>query len=158
MAFDYVPAMTPEFFCPNQIDFEQVKCLTHAMMALARVDGVHDSEMSLIREFYGSCSRDGDPELEEVAKGDFDPARAKALFGGDGEHRDIFVKSLVLLAYADGEYGEREDRVIRDLAQAVGLSDGDVDRLKGATQEYLLSSLAHIKNVEALREVQRKLQ
>lgn len=149
--------MVPDFFAATDIDFEQVKCLTHAMMALARVDGVHDNEMALIREFYGSCARAGDPALEEVAEGDFDPERARSLFGSDAEHQDIFVKSLVLLAYADGDYGDREDRMIRDLAGAVGLGDADVDRLKEATQEYLMASLSHVKNVEALREVRRKL-
>jgi tellurite resistance protein len=149
--------MTPEFFSEIDIDFEQVKVLCHAMMAVARVDGVHDNEMRLIREFYASCARSGDPEVEEVTGGDFDVAEAARVFGGSHEHEQAFVKSLILLAYADGSFGEAEDQLIRELAKGVGLDDAAVERLKTATQEYLMASLSHVQNLDALREVQKEL-
>jgi len=149
--------MVPEFFSDIDLDFEQVKVLCHAMMAVARVDGVHDNEMRLIREFYASCARAGDPEVEEVTRGDFAAETAAASFGASPEHQQAFVKSLILLAYADGSYGEAEDRLIRELASGVGLESEAVDRLKAATQEFLLASLAHVKNLDALREVRKEL-
>ncbi|MGF1508332.1 MAG: TerB family tellurite resistance protein [Myxococcota bacterium] len=149
--------MVPDFFAPTDLDFEQVKVMTHAMMALARVDGVHDNEMRLVREFYDGCSRPGDPELEEVVRGTFDPAQAKARFGSDAEHRDLFIKSLILMALADGEYGAQEDELIRSWAQEVGATEADVERLKEATSEYLMAGLSHIRNDEALKDVRRKL-
>jgi len=149
--------MTPDFFAEIDIDFEQVKVLCHAMMAVARVDGVHDNEMRLVRDFYDSCSRAGDPSIEEITKGELDVQAAAAAFGRDDEHRNAFVKSLILLAYADGAYGDEENRLIRELAKGVGLDDAAVDRLKEATREYLVASLSHVRNVDALREVQREL-
>lgn len=149
--------MSPDFFSEIDIDFEQVKVLCHAMMAVARVDGVHDNEMRLIRDFYASCARAGDPELEAVTQGDLPTDAAARAFGQDDEHKNLFVKSLILLAYADGAYGEQEDGLIRQMAAQVGLDDAAVDRLKEATREYLMASLSHVQNLDALREVQKDL-
>src|SRR5262245_14324469 len=113
------------FFLEQNLDFEQVKVLTHALMTLARVDGIHDNEMSLVREFYRSCSRAGDPRLEEVAGGAFDIERAKQLFDTP-ELSKLFVKSLILLAFADGTYATEEDRLIRVWASALGVSGQEV--------------------------------
>jgi len=149
--------MSPDFFSDLEIDFDQVKVLCHAMMTVARVDGVHDQEMRLIREFYASCARAGDPEVEAVTQGDLPEGAAEAAFGRTDEHKQVFVKSLILLAYADGTYGEAEDGRIRELAGQVGLEGDAVDRLKVATREYLLASLSHVQNLDALREVQKEL-
>ncbi|MEL7369744.1 MAG: TerB family tellurite resistance protein [Myxococcota bacterium] len=126
------------------------------MMAVARVDGVHDNEMRMVREFYETCSRAGDPRLEDVAGGPFDPQTAKAHFD-EPELAKLYVKSLILLAYADGSYAQLEDDLIREYAEAVGVNDGEVTKLHEATKEYLLASLSHIKNVDALKDVAKKL-
>jgi hypothetical protein len=157
VGLNYPNTMTPDFFAPTDLNFEQVKCITHAMMALARVDGVHDNEMKMIRDFYDGCSRPGDPDLTQVASGSFDPRRGREHFGAEPEHRDLFIKSLILLALADGDYGAEEDRMIREWAEAAGASGEDVERLKEATTEYLMAGLSHIRNVDALKDVRSKL-
>ena len=145
-----------DFLNPQDLSFEEVKVLTHAMFAVAKADGVHDHEMALIREFYESCARAGDPPLEEVAGGPFDIAKAKGLFEPP-EKAQLFIKSLILLAFADGRYAEVEDRMIRDYATALGLPSPVVDGLHESTKEYLLQSLAHVQNLEALKEVRKRL-
>ena len=144
------------FFAEQDLNFEQVKVLTHAMMALAKVDGVHDNEMSLIREFYESCSRAGDPKLEEVVRGPFQVERAKQLFDGPDLSK-MFVKSLILLAFADGEYGQAEDDLIRQWASTLGVSSAEVDALHEATKEHMLGALAHVQNLDALKSVRQSL-
>jgi hypothetical protein len=148
--------MRLEFFSPQDLSFEQVKVLTHALFAVARVDGVHDNEMALIREFYESCARKGDPRLEDVAGAPFDIAAAKPLFETD-EAKQLFIKSLILLAFADGQYAVVEDNLIRQYGAALGLSKETLDNLHEATKEYLLSALAHIQNLDALKEVRKRL-
>lgn len=148
--------MVSDFFAKHDLTFDQVKVLTHAMMAVARVDGVHDNEMRLVREFYESCARAGDPRLEDVAGGPFDPATAKAHFDTP-ELAKMFVKSLILLAFADGEYAKLEDDIIRQYADAVGVTQDEVSGLHESTKEYLLASLSHIQNLDALKEVAKKL-
>ncbi len=148
--------MRLEFFSPQDLTFEQVKVLTHALFAVAKVDGVHDNEMALIREFYESCSRAGDPDLAEVAGGPFDIETAKPLFETD-EAKKLFLKSMVLLAFADGKYATVEDDLIRGYADAMGVSSDEMDNLHEATKEYLLASLAHVQNLDALKEVRKRL-
>src|SRR5260221_14194116 len=104
------------------------------MLTVARVDGIHDNEMKLVRDFYESCARNGDPRLEEIASGRFEPERAKDLFNTP-ELARMFVKSLILLAFADGHFAKGEDELIRTYAGAVGLQKDDVDRLTEATKE-----------------------
>ena len=148
--------MVSDFFAQHDLTFDQVKVLTHAMMAVARVDGVHDNEMRLVREFYESCARTGDPRLEDVAGGPFDPAIAKTQFDTP-ELAKMFVKSLILLAFADGEYARLEDDLIREYAEVLGVSGEQVSGLHEATKEYLLASLSHIQNLDALKAVAKKL-
>lgn len=145
-----------DFLNPQELTFEEVKTLTHAMFAVAKADGVHDLEMRLIREFYESCSRAGDPPLSEVAGGPFDIQEAKALFESP-EKAQLFIKTLILLAFADGHYAKVEDQLIRGYADALGLAPAVVDGLHESTKEYLLQSLSHVQNLEALKEVRKRL-
>ncbi len=148
--------MIDEFFSEQPLNFEQVKCLTHGLLAVAKVDGVHDSEMRMIREFYDSCARVGDPRLEDVVQGEFDINRAKTLFDTP-ELSKLFVKSLILLAFADGTYAQLEDDLIRKYADGLGLTSDNVDHLHEATKEFLLSALSHVENLEALKKVRARL-
>lgn len=150
------PAMVSDFFVDQDLSFEQVKALTHAMMAVARVDGVHDNEMALVRGFYEGCSRQGDPSLDEVCAGPFDMAAKKALFASP-ELGQMFIKSLILLAFADGQCTKPEDEAIRAYGATLGLSTAAIDQLFEATKEFLMGGLAHVENLEALKEVRRKL-
>jgi tellurite resistance protein len=144
------------FSAPHELAFDQVKVLTHAMLAVARVDGVHDAEMRLIREFYEGCSRKGDPRIEDVARGTFDVASARPLFDTP-ELARLFVKNLILVALADGQFAAAEGELIRAYAAGLGLAPGDVDALHEATVEYLMSGLVHVRNLEALAEIRRSL-
>jgi tellurite resistance protein TerB len=145
-----------EFFPEQDLTFEQVKALTGAMLTVARVDGVHDNEMKLVREFYESCTRAGDPRLEEVAGDRFEPEHAKALFNTP-ELARMFVKSLILLAFADGRFAKSEEDLIRSYAEALGLKRDDLERLKDATKEYLMGGLVHVQNLDALKDVSKRL-
>lgn len=152
----YTARMVRDFFAEQDLSFAHIEVLTHAMVALARVDGIHDSEMALIRDMYASCARAGDPRLEDVAKGELDLERAKTLFDTP-ELSKLFVKCLILLAFADGTYAAEEDALIRTWAEGLSLSSAEVDGLHEATKEFLLGSLAHVKNTEALVAVMAKL-
>ena len=148
--------MIGDFFVEQELTFEHVTVLTQALLAVARVDGVHDNEMKLIRDFYDSCKRAGDPRLEDVVGDGLDEKKARELFGTP-ELAKLFVKSLILLGFADGTYAKEEDELIRKYASELELSDEQVDALHGATKEFLLGSLSHIQNLDALKRVQEAL-
>lgn len=145
-----------DFFSEQNLSFDQVKALTRAMLTVARVDGVHDHEMRMIREFYDACSRQGDPRLEEIGSGKFEIDSAKKLFGSP-ELSKMFIKTLMLLAFADGSYAKAEDDLIRDWASTLSISGEEVDHLLTATKEFLLGGLAHVQNVDALKTIAKKL-
>lgn len=145
-----------DFFAEQDLSFDQVKALTRAMFAVARADGVHDREMSMIRGFYDSCARTGDPRFEDVLREEFTPESAAALFPRPDTAK-MFVKTLILLAYADGTFAGVEDQMIRGYADRLGLSTEDVDHLVESTKEFLLGSLAHIQNTDALQDVAKDL-
>jgi len=145
-----------EFLPEQELNFSQVECLTSAMYALARVDGVHDREMSLIREFYESCAASDAPSLDAVVQGGADIERAKSLFGSAAEAA-LFMKSMILLAFADGTYGKEEDAMIREFAGALSVSDENLESLISSTKEQMLASLSHVQNVDALADVVRNL-
>ena len=147
--------MISDFFAEQNLSFDHVKSLAAGMFAVAKADGVHDREMALIREFYEGCARTGDPQLADVV-GNFDVNAAKSLFDTP-ESAKLFVKSLILLAFADGTYAQVEDDLIRKIGGDMGVSGEDVDNLHAATKEYLLASLAHVQNVDALTEVAKRL-
>lgn len=149
--------MIRDFFSEQELTFEHVKALAHALLAVARVDGVHDNEMALVREFYEGCARAGDPRLEEIASGKPDLEREKALFDTP-ELARLFVKSLILLAFADGKYAQEEDALIREHASALGLGPEDVSALHQSTKDFLIASLSHVRNVDALRSVLSRLE
>lgn len=144
------------FFREQELTFDHVKSITRGMHALAKVDGLHERELSLIREFYDSCARAGDPSVDEIVSSGFDIAEAKRLFA-TRELALLFVKNMMLLAFADGTYGRDEDTSIRSWAKELGLGADDVTGLHEATKEFLLGSLAHVENVAALRDVAKKL-
>ena len=148
--------MISDFFSEQDLTFDHVKSLTAGMFAVAKVDGVHDREMAMIREFYESCARSDDPRLEEVVGGDFDLAGAKELFAAT-EMAQLFTKSLILLAFADGTYAKVEDDLIREYATGLGLDGAAVDGLHEATKEFLLAGLSHVQNVDALAAIAKNL-
>lgn len=144
------------FYQEQDLSFEQVQCLTAAMYAVAKVDGVHDREMALIREFYDGCTMAGAPSLEDVVRVDFDLAQAKSLFASP-ELASLMIKSLILLAFADGTYADAEDDLIKNYSSGLGLSAAQLEGLKSATKEHLLASLSHVQNIEALTDVAKAL-
>lgn len=70
----------------------------------------------------------------------------------------MFVKSLILLAFADGQYAKTEDELIRSWGGQLGLSAQEIDQLLASTKDFLLQSLSHVQNVDALEEVAARLE
>ena len=148
--------MIPGFFTEQTLDFEQVKALVHALWSLAEVDGIDERERTLIEAFYKGCARPGDPTIQDIVAGEFDPKTAAQLFQSP-ELRDLYLKSLVLLAFADGQFTSKESTRIQDYVAVLGLSNEDIQKTVDGTKEFLMSGLAHVKNLDALVEVRKKL-
>jgi uncharacterized membrane protein YebE (DUF533 family) len=140
------------------LGLNHVQVLVRGMYSVARSDGVHATELVLLREFYESCRRDvqGLATFEEVVSVPLDEDTARDILNTQ-ELRDVFYKSCLLLAFADGQLSAPERAELERLAHIMGLSEERRATLTEAARGYLLQQVAHIHNVDALRSVLKEL-
>src|SRR5690606_1726764 len=130
----------------------------HGLLAVARADGkVHERELALIASFYGEIAGGSGNALASLAN---EPDIAPAVLAA-GLTREpvamLFVKTCILLAYADGEYHAKEKAKVDAFAHALQISDAAVAELEQSVKEYLLGHLAGLANREAALAVAKKL-
>ena len=145
-----------EFFPEIDVDERQAEAIARGLYAVAKIDGVHERELALIAGFYadagGSVKALSELERREAIK----PDELAAVLH-EHDHRLLFVKSALLLAFADGAVSAEEQKIISGYAQALGIAGPDLARLEEGVKEYLLGQLSHLANVDAVRQVARKL-
>ena len=72
------------------------------------------------------------------------------------ELRKLFVKTALLLAFADGQVSGKESELVRKYAHDLGQGES-LAHLEEQVKEYLLGQLSHIHNTEALTQIAKKL-
>ncbi|HHO54362.1 MAG TPA: hypothetical protein ENK18_26695 [Deltaproteobacteria bacterium] len=98
---------------PVELDAAQAALIAEGMRAVAGADGLlHERELALIASF--------EAELPEPADA------GQAVLGSELLQR-TFVRSLIMVALADGTLGTREREVIRELAAAQEIGDAVID-------------------------------
>ena len=146
----------PEF----DVNAVQAEAFARGLLGVAEADGVHQRELALIGEVYQAAME------EEV--GAFAPIgsleRAGSLAAKDlaallptGPHREMFIKSAYLLAWADGNVSPAERAKIGEYAQALEIGAEAQVRLEAEVKDMLLRRLAGLSNVEAVAQVAKKL-
>lgn len=146
-----------EFFKNVDLSFAQVQCLCRGMHTLASSDGIHPREEALIRDFHDACRPAGGASYEDTVKTAFRLEDAMEQLG-KAELRRLFVKTLWLLAFADGKITAPERDLITDWAGKLGLSEPDNRELQAETKEFLLAQLApRIRNTEALAALSKEM-
>jgi hypothetical protein len=149
-----------EFFPEIDLNAIEAEAIARGLYAVALVDGLHERELALISDFFGSTSEDGRPEHVGAAAlarlGPLDPA---ALAGSlpAAAHRELFLKTAYLLAWADGEVSPRERASIDGFAAALGLGADVGARLEAEVKDYLLRPFASLANIDAAAAVAKKL-
>jgi tellurite resistance protein len=134
----------------------QAEIFARGLYAVARAEGgVKPEEAGLIKSFFGEVA--GGKSLSSLAQGPDITADAVALGLGKGDAGKSFLKTCILLSYADGNYHPKEREVIDTFAKALGVQKPELDAMEQSVKEYLLSSLSHLHNVEATTEVAKKL-
>lgn len=114
--------------------------MANGLRALAHLDGIHTSELALVEEFERSMG---------IPAGDakkFDTADVGPL---DDAQREAFLRTLQLMALADGRVSARESEWIGRVASEFGVSAERQAELAVEARKYMLSSLA---GVTAFRE------
>jgi tellurite resistance protein len=158
------PALTPEkeidmqdFFPEIEVNAAQAEAMSRGLFAVARADGqVHEREAAIIAQFFGEAGEMASAlaALERSPKID---GAALAASLPSPELRRLFIKTALLLGYADGTLSPGESKVIGEYAGALAVPAAELGELKTQAKEYLLSQLSHLRNSEALAEVAREI-
>jgi uncharacterized tellurite resistance protein B-like protein len=137
----------------------QIQAMVRGMYDLAKVDGVHASEMVMLRGFYQQCQREANAltTFDELIAVPFDLEAAAEVLD-TAERKTAFIQSCLLLAYADGRYSSAEQTQIRKFAQALGLAGEAFTTLEAQVADTLMQQFASVSNVEALQQVARETQ
>lgn len=143
-----------ELFDGQKLELNHVQAIVRGMYAVAKSDGVHDSELVLMREFYSGVRRDagGIADFDDVVSGELDLADAKDVLDTP-ELRNIFITSCLFLAFADGSYTGPEQATIAKFAAGLGLSDDHLARLHEQVKDYLMLQVSRVENIDALKEI-----
>jgi tellurite resistance protein len=146
-----------EFFPELEIRQDQAEAIARGLYAVAKADGtVHDREAAIIAEFYGSTTTTAS-DLGALERAPTIEGSALAAFLPGTELRKLFLKTAILLAYADSSYAPNEQKIINDYAKALAIAPADVTLLEQQVKEYLLSQLVHLSNVQAAALVAKEL-
>lgn len=138
----------------GNLNIAHVQSIIRGMYAVALTDGVHDTELVMMRDFYEQCARDSDAlaSFQDVVNTPFDSETASGVLNTD-ELKQTFLASCVFLGYADGNYSAKERAKVKGLGTDIGLSSGQIGDIEDLVADQLMAQLAHIENLEALKEV-----
>ncbi|UXI68641.1 TerB family tellurite resistance protein [Tahibacter amnicola] len=140
------------------LELHHLQAIVRAMYDVARTDGVHDAELVMLRGFYESCQRDSGAlaSFDDIVGMPFDLAAIVDDFAA-AERKAALIHSCLLLAHADGDYSAGERAKVAQFATALGMSTEELAQTEEAVADHLLQQISRISNVDALREVARKL-
>lgn len=142
----------------TELSQEQAALFARGLYALSRVDGHEDREGMLIKAFWLEVTGDGDAlALKQLeAAPDVD---VKQLSSGlaTPAARELFMRTALLLAYADGSVSALEKKWLETAGKAMGFDPPQLQRLDELTRTTLLGQLSHLVNTDAAAQVARKL-
>jgi hypothetical protein len=136
------------------LDLNHVRVIVRGMTRVAEIDGAHERELVLIREFYESCRAEvsGLSDFADVAKGAFDPVEAKEVISTQPLQL-AFLTSCYLVAYADGSLSEAEKKVLAQLEKELGIPRAVAEQAHDFAKDQLLAPLARSKNIEGVKKI-----
>lgn len=146
----------PEF----DVNAIQAEAFARGLLGVAEVDGVHERELALIGEVYQAALEDevgSSAAVGSLERAGSLPAKQLATLLPTGPHREMFIKSAFLLAWADGNVSAGERAKIGEYAQALEIGAEAQTRLEAEVKDMLLRRLAGLSNLEAVAQVAKKL-
>ena len=147
--------MSEDFLPEIEIRDDQAEAIARGLYVVARADGkIHEREAAMISEFFGATT-DHPSHLGTLERAAPITAANLAAILNTKDLRQLFVKTALLVAYADGHYAPPEQKVIAEFAKAFGMDGKEVAALEQSVKDYMISHLAHLQNVEAVAEVSK---
>ncbi len=145
-----------ELYHEIDITNDEAETIARGLYAVARADGdIHPAEAAIISQFYTSGADAS--HLDSLHReSDIEPEVLAQKLPGS-ELRELFLRTAILLAYADGNYADGEKQKITAFARAMNVSDDSLKQSTAAVKDFLLSQLSHLQNVDASIAVAREL-
>lgn len=142
----------------TSLELNDVQVIIRGMYAVAKSDGVHESELVLMREFYDTCRRDvgGLADFDDIISQDFDAGEARDILNTD-ELKNIFLTSCWFLAFADGKVTDKEKSTIAGFGQKLEVNAERLNIIYEQVKDHLLAHISNIQNIDALGEVMKEM-
>ena len=144
-----------EFFPELHLSHGAAEAIARGLFAIAAVDGVHEREAGLIASFWIDAGGGGplsDLERAEAIK----PADVALALHSDAE-RQLFIKTAILLTWADGSVSPAEKKAVSEFAKALGIDQTTLETLDAGVKDFLLGQLVHVQNSDAVSNVAKKM-
>ena len=135
----------------KEINDEQAVVIAHAMVKVASCDGVDEREKALITDFLTAV--DTKENFASLAAKDFDVAGAKAVLGAD--ERIMLLEGCWMVVLADRKISDAEKALVAKLANDLEVKDAD--KIRDYMVDAFMDSLSHVKNIDALAEIDKYL-
>jgi len=146
-----------EFFPEIDVRDAEAEAIARGLYAIAQADGeIHPKELALITEFLIGGS-DNPAAFTALERSDLITPDELATHLGSQDVRRLFVKTALLMAYADNQYSSDESALLAEFAQALDISAQDLVQFEEQVKDYLLSQLTHLQNTAATAEVAKEL-
>jgi tellurite resistance protein len=146
-----------DFFPELDVGAMEAEAIARGLYGVAKVDGLHERELALINDFYSWAEAEKAYSTALIERvGPLEPNEVAGMLQGPA-HRELFVKTAFLLAWADGQVSPGERSKIAEYAKALEVSAEAQAKLEAQVKDFLLRSLAGLSNVEAVSEVAKKM-
>jgi tellurite resistance protein len=136
------------------LSINHIQAIVRGMYEVAKTDGVHNTELVMMRGFYEDCQREVKAltSFDDLIKLPFDLNEAKAVLNTD-DRKAALLQSCVMVAYADGRYSAGERTKIQSLAAGIGVTAEALLTIETAVADSLMEQISKIRNIDALQEV-----
>ena len=147
-----------EFFGQIPVSNDEAALIARGLYALARVDGHEEREGILIQSLWmDAVGHDREIALKELEYAQDVTAEDLARGLKGKELRQLFLKTALLLAYADSKLSDPEKAWITGAARAMSVDEKELKRLDELVRTFLLSQLSHIENTDVAKQIAKEL-
>ena len=137
---------------------DQMIAACKMLLIIARTDGVHPSEETLIRSFYESGDEQNNmPSYTQIAKDAQGEFHLDIKMFSDNEQKELLMGLCVMTAYADGEFSAGEKQVISAVAKDLGIPEPRLNEMIEAVKDGLLAQLSHLPDAGSVSKVVKEL-
>ncbi len=143
------------FFPEIPLTSAQAEAIARSLFHIAQSDGLHEREAALVASFWAESGGSMNALSDLSRRGPLSNEELAAVLDTT-ELRKLFIKTALLLAFADGQVSGSESELVRKYAADLGQADS-LGLLEEQVKDFLLSQLAHIHNNEALAKIAKKL-